>query len=50
MTTDRLSDADDRVRETCDVYSDGAKTIATIADPENGNAWIRSDHVQSIRP
>lgn len=51
MTTgDRLSGTDGSIRETYEEFADGQHTVATIADPENGHAWIRSDVVQSIVP
>ncbi|SFS11783.1 hypothetical protein SAMN05216559_3943 [Halomicrobium zhouii] len=51
MTTgERLPNADGEIRETYEVHTDGERTVATIADPENGHAWIRSDRIQSIAP
>lgn len=47
-TSDRLSVTDGWIRETYEVYADGQRTIAMIADPENEHAWIKSDLVQSI--
>lgn len=47
---ERLPDAEGCVRETYDVHTDGQRTVATIADPQNGHAWVRSDLVQSIVP
>lgn len=38
------------IRETYEEYADGDDRIATIADPENGHAWIQSDCVVEVVP
>lgn len=47
-TSDRVSDTEGWIRETYDVYADGERAVAMIADPRNGRAWVKSDLVQSI--
>lgn len=47
---DSLPETDGSIRETYEVHTDGQRTVATIADPQNGHAWVRSDLVQSIVP
>jgi|AntDeeMetagen285_2_1112576.scaffolds.fasta_scaffold05909_3 hypothetical protein len=47
---DGLPNADGWIRETYEEHTDGQRTVATIADPQNGHAWVRSDLVQSIVP
>ena len=47
-TSDRISDAEGWIRETYEVYGDGERAVAMIADPQNGHAWIKSDLVQSV--
>lgn len=45
---DRVSDDDAPSRDIYEVYHDGDRNVARIADPENGGAWIQSDTVQPI--
>lgn len=45
---DRISDGDAHSRDIYEVYYDGDRDVARIADPENGRAWIQSDTVQPI--
>lgn len=49
-TSERTPDAEGRIRETYEAHTDGQHTVATIADPQNGHAWVRSDLVQPIVP
>lgn len=51
MTTkDSLVDAQGAIRETYEVYGEGPRAVAMIADPRNGDAWIQSNRVQSVVP
>lgn len=44
------TDSDDDVRATFEEYDLGATRVATIADPENGDAWIQSTVTAVIEP
>lgn len=41
---------DEPIRETYAEYDFAGRTIATISDPENDGAWVRSDVTVPARP
>lgn len=38
----------DTIRETYEEFQVGETTVAMIADPENGNAWIQSTVAETV--
>ncbi|MFC7098718.1 hypothetical protein [Halobaculum marinum] len=48
MNTDSPNPPAKRYRETYEEQTVGRTTIATIADPDNDDAWIRSTLTQTV--
>lgn len=48
MTAEEAAGADRRVRATYEEYDVGGTAVATVADPENGRAWIQSTVVRPV--
>ena len=50
MTTRSPPSEPDDVRATFQEYTIGSTRVATIADPENHNAWIQSTVTTAVEP